>query len=440
VMAHESFQDPEVARLMNETFISIKVDREERPDIDMVYMTVCQMSTGSGGWPLTIIMTPDKEPFFAATYLPKETRFGNIGMLELIPRVRELWSTRQTEVLESANQLKNARQQQAVTTPGEELGEADLTNTYRQLRDRFDERNGGFSSAPKFPTPHHLLFLLRHWKRTGDEQALFMVEKTLQAMRQGGIYDHIGFGFHRYSTDSHWLVPHFEKMLYDQALLATAYTEAYQATGKETYKQTANEILTYVLRYMQSEDGGFFSAEDADSEGQEGKFYLWTLSEIREVLSQTDADLTAKVFNLTESGNFASEVTGRQDGNNIPHLIKPVEELAADLNMLIADFQQRLQVIREKLFAHREKRVHPQKDDKILTDWNGLMLAALAQGARALDEPRYADAARRAADFIIKNLRKPDGRLLHRYSRGQAAIPANLDDYAFLIYGLLELY
>ena len=428
VMAHESFQDPEVARLMNETFISIKVDREERPDIDNVYMTVCQMATGSGGWPLTIIMTPEKEPFFAGTYIPKETRFGNIGMLELIPRVRQLWATRQTEVLESAANLKAALQQNSATTPGKELNEADLTNTYQQLRERFDERLGGFGSAPKFPTPHHLLFLLRYWKRTGDKQALFMVEKTLQAMSRGGIYDHIGFGFHRYSTDSKWLVPHFEKMLYDQALLATAYVEAFQTTGKDEYSQTAREVFLYVLRDMQSPDGGFYSAEDADSEGQEGKFYLWTLKEIREVLSQADSDFVAKVFNLTE------------DGNNILHLTRPVEELAAELNIPLDDFLKRLEDIRQKLFAYRAKRVRPQRDDKILTDWNGLMIAALAQGARALDEPRYSEAARRAADFILKNLRSHDGRLLHRYSRGHAAVPANLDDYAFMIYGLLELY
>lgn len=267
-----------------------------------------------------------------------------------------------------------------------------------------------------------------------------MVEKTLQAMRQGGIYDHIGFGFHRYSTDSHWLASHFEKMLYDQALLATAYIEAYQATGKEEYSQTAREIFSYVLRDMQSARGGFYSAEDADSEGQEGKFYLWTLSQIREVLSKTDAELAVKVFNLAEGGNFTSEARGSEDGNNIPHLTESIEEPVAGLNMTPADLRQRLEMIRQQLFAHREKRVHPGKDDKILTDWNGLMIAALAQGARALDEPRYADAARRAADFIMKNLRKPDGRLLHRYSRGQAAVPANLDDYVFMIYGLLELY
>ncbi|MEE8414025.1 MAG: thioredoxin domain-containing protein, partial [Dehalococcoidales bacterium] len=255
-----------------------------------------------------------------------------------------------------------------------------------------------------------------------------------------GIYDHLGFGFHRYSTDSHWLVPHFEKMLYDQALLATAYTEAYQATGKEEYARTAGEIFKYVLRDMQSPEGGFYSAEDADSQGEEGKFYLWTLSEIREVLSDTDVDLAARVFNILEKGNFTGEVSGRENGANILHLTGSVTELAADLNMPEADLLKRTEAIREKLFTHRKKRVHPQKDDKILTDWNGLMIAALAKGGRVLDEPGYTDAARRAADFIVTKLRTPEGRLLHRYRNGQAAVPANLDDYAFMVFGLLELY
>ncbi|MFC1991805.1 thioredoxin domain-containing protein [Chloroflexota bacterium] len=440
VMAHESFENAEVAGLMNETFVSVKVDREERPDIDMIYMTVCQMMTGSGGWPLTIIMTPDKEPFFATTYIPRETRFGNIGLLELIPRIQQLWSTRQSEVLNSASQIKTALQQTTSNTPGKELGEAELSNAYQQLEQRFDDQHGGFGSAPKFPTPHNIFFLLRYWKRTGSAKALDMVEKTLQAMRHGGIYDHVGFGFHRYSTNSHWLVPHFEKMLYDQALLATAYTEAYQATGKEEYGRTANEIFNYVLRDMQFPEGGFYSAEDADSEGEEGKFYVWTLSEIREVLSDAEVDLTAKVFNILESGNFTSEVGGRANGANILHLSKSVTELAADLNMPEEDLRKGTEAIREKLFTCRKKRVPPQKDDKILTDWNGLMIAALAKGGRVLNEPRYADAARHAADFIVTNLRTPEGRLLHRYRNGQAAVPANLDDYAFMVYALLELY
>ena len=439
-MGHESFEDPEVGRLMNETFVSIKVDREERPDIDMVYMTVCQIMTGSGGWPLTIIMTPDKEPFFASTYIPRETRFGRMGMLELIPRIKELWVTRQAEVLSSACQIIGALQQTSVNMPGEELSEPILHLAYEQFAGRFDEQYGGFGNVPKFPSPHNLLFLLRYWKRTGDGKALDMVEKTLQAMRHGGIYDHVGFGFHRYSTDARWLVPHFEKMLYDQATLAMAYTEAYQATGKEEYAQTAHEIFSYVLRDMTAPEGGFYSAEDADSEGEEGKFYLWTREEIQKILSGEEADLAIKVFNIGEDGNFASEVVGMKTGNNILHLTESFTELASHLSMSLPVLKKHMESIRQKLFAYREKRIHPHKDDKILTNWNGLMIAALAKGAQVFNEPRYATAANRAADFILNHLTTPAGRLIHRYRDGQAALPAHIDDYAFLIYAMLELY
>jgi len=440
VMAHESFEHPEVARLMNEAFVSIKVDREERPDIDNVYMSACQVMTGSGGWPLSIIITPDKKPFFAATYIPREGRFGLIGMMELIPHIRELWATRRGEALSLSNEIAAVLQQTSQDTPGEYLDEATLELTYEQLAKRFDGQHAGFSSAPKFPTPHNLLFLLRYWKRGGNKAALDMVEKTLQAMWRGGIYDHVGFGFHRYSTDSQWLVPHFEKMLYDQAMLAMAYTEAYQATGKEDYGKTAREIFTYVLRDMTAPEGGFYSAEDADSEGEEGKFYLWTQEEVRQALGNEEANFVAKVFNIEKDGNFLEQATRRKSGVNILHLTKALGELASDLNLSQQDLQVHLELIRQKLFAYREKRVHPMKDDKILTDWNGLMIAALAKGAQAFDEPEYAEAACRAADFILGNIRKPDGRLLHRYRDGQAGVEANLDDDAFLVWGLIELY
>jgi len=440
VMAHESFEHPEVAKLMNEAFVSIKVDREERPDIDNVYMSSCQMMTGGGGWPLSIIMTPDKKPFFAATYIPREDRFGLIGMLELIPRIRELWTTQQGEALTLSNRIATALRQTSQNAPGEELHEASLELTYEQLAQRFDEQHAGFGSAPKFPTPHNLLFLLRYWKRSGNRRALEMVGKTLQAMQRGGIYDHVGFGFHRYSTDSQWLVPHFEKMLYDQPMLAMAYTEAYQATAKEDYGKTAREIFTYVLRDMRAPEGGFYSAEDADSEGEEGKFYLWTREEVRQALGNEEADFIAKVFNIEKDGNFVEQATGRRSGVNILHLRKSFGELTSDLNMSQHDLQKHLEGIRQKLFAYRKKRIHPMKDDKILTDWNGLMIAALAKGAQAFDEPEYAEAARHTADFILGNMRKPDGRLLHRYRDGQAGIEANLDDYAFLVWGLIELY
>jgi uncharacterized protein len=440
VMAHESFEDPEIGRLMNDAFVSIKVDREERPDIDMLYMTVCQTMTGSGGWPLTIIMTAQKQPFFAGTYIPKETRFGRLGIIELVPRIKELWATRKDEILNSASQIITSVQNASISTRGEELGENMLHIAYEQLKNRFDDNYAGFGNTPKFPSPHNLLFLLRYWKRTSESQALNMVEKTLQAMRRGGIFDHLGFGFHRYSTDRQWLVPHFEKMLYDQALLAIAYIETFQATGNQEYSRAAREIFTYVLRDMTAVEGGFYSAEDADSEGEEGKFYLWTYDEVKQVLNPQEADLFIKVFHIEKAGNFPAEADGGKTGRNILYLSQPLEEIASMINVSVPELRKRLELIRRQLFDHRETRIHPYKDDKILTDWNGLMIAALAKGARVIDEPEFANAARRAVSFIIDKMFASDGRLLHRYRQGEAAIAAHLDDYSFLIYGLLELY
>ncbi|MBD3308644.1 DUF255 domain-containing protein [candidate division KSB3 bacterium] len=445
VMAHESFEDSEVARRMNEVFVSIKVDREERPDIDNIYMTVCQLLTGSGGWPLTIVMTPDRRPFFAGTYFPKTSRFGRIGMVDLVPRIHELWTTDYDKVLRTADQVIAALRQHTdlASSPqqGEVSSETDVLNSaYTQLAGRFDHEHGGFGTAPKFPTPHTLLFLLRHWHRHQDEQSLAMVEQTLQAMRLGGMYDHIGFGFHRYSTDARWLLPHFEKMLYDQALLAMAYLEAYQATGNENYSRVAREIFTYVLRDMTAPEGGFYSAEDADSEGVEGKFYLWTPAELRQILSQEDTELVLDLFHVEPQGNFREQATGVNTGDNILHLQQSLSEIAAERGIPEAMLRDSLEQIRQQLFDVREQRIHPHKDDKILTDWNGLMIAALAKGGQALDEPMYTEAAQRAAHFLLETMRRSDGRLVHRYRDGEAAIPAHVDDYAFLIWGLIDLY
>ncbi|MGH7790915.1 MAG: thioredoxin domain-containing protein, partial [Thermodesulfobacteriota bacterium] len=365
VMEEESFDDLEVAKLMNDAFVSIKVDREERPDIDSVYMSVCQMlSRGGCGWPLTIIMTPDKKPFFAATYIPKEPRFGRIGMVQLIPRIKEAWTTQRDEILESADKITAALEKNADISKNtfwsEEPDKSTLELAYKQFSGRFDSQHGGFGEAPKFPSPHDYLYLLRYWKRSGDENALKIVEKTLQEMRLGGLYDHIGFGFHRYSTDQEWLVPHFEKMLYDQAMIAMAYIEAYQATGKEEYKKTAEEIFTYVLRDMTSPEGGFYSAEDADSEGEEGKFYLWTVQEVRKVLSKEDADLIAEVFNVEKGGNF-DEAKRKKTGENILHLEKPLSQVASQLKMPEKELEKRIESARENLFSFREKRIHPYK-------------------------------------------------------------------------------
>jgi len=385
-------------------------------------------------------MTPDKKPFFAATYLPRESSLGRIGMLELIPRIKVLWKLNRDKVNSSAEQISEVLKQISLGSPGEPLGENILKMGYRQLSEAFDEGYGGFGKAPKFPTPHNLTFLLRYWKRTGDKRALWMAEKTLQAMRLGGIYDHLGFGFHRYSTDSSWLVPHFEKMLYDQAMLAMAYTEAYQATGEEEYKKTVQEIFSYVLRDMIAPEGGFYSAEDADSEGEEGKFYLWTEEKIREILPEEEADLIIRVFNIEKDGNFAEEATGNKTGSNILYLRKSLADIAIDLGVPKEDFEEHLDIARQRLFTARQKRVPPHKDDKILTDWNGLMIAALARGSFVFDEPSYAAVARKAADFILTHLRASHGGLYHRYRDGEAAVPAFLNDYAFLTWGLIELY
>ncbi len=440
VMEHESFEDPQVAALMNDAFVNIKVDREERPDIDDVYMTVAQMMTGRGGWPLTIIMTPDKVPFFAATYIPKQSRFGQTGLLTLIPAIKERWDTRRHELLSVSNRVSEALRQVGLGAPGDELTEGILDLAFQQLSLRFDAQHGGFGHAPKFPTPHNLLFLLRYWKRSGDEMALRMVEETLQAMRRGGVFDHLGFGFHRYSTDAEWLLPHFEKMLYDQAMLAMAYTEAYQATGKKTYRRTAEEILVYVLRDMTAPQGGFYSAEDADSEGEEGKFYLWTQAELADVLGDEEAEFVSSIFGVQAGGNFSEEATREKTGRNILHLKEPLAHWAIKLGMSEQELAERMEAARCKLFAHREQRVHPLKDDKVLVDWNGLMIAALAKGAQIFDESRYADAAARAVEFILERMVKEDGRLLHRYRDGETALPAYAADYAFLTWGLLELY
>ena len=432
VMEHESFEDDSVAKLLNENFISIKVDREELPEIDHLYMSVCQAMTGSGGWPLTIIMTPDKEPFFAGTYFPKEGRFRRPGMLQLLPSLIDAWKNRPDDINQSIDQIKTHLLSSVPQTLGAELPETIHRQTFDNFKNRFDNRWGGFGTAPKFPAPHNLIYLLRYFHFSGDSTALDMVETTLNAIRQGGIFDQIGFGFHRYSTDKKWLVPHFEKMLYDQAMLALVYLETYQATGKDFYAQTAREIFTYVLRDMTAPEGGFYSAEDADSEGEEGKFYLWTEAELKSVLRTEDGEKFGRIFNVQPQGNFKHETGSDQHNTNILHLTPD-----SGVDGVTAEF---IESARKKLFDHREQRIHPFKDDKILTDWNGLMIAALAQGAVVLNEPQYAQAAKKAWQFIRDNLILKNGRLLKRYRDGVAGLDAHLDDYAFLIWGLLELY
>jgi uncharacterized protein YyaL (SSP411 family) len=422
VMAHESFEDQGVADLLNQDFVAIKVDREERPDIDHIYMTVCQALTGSGGWPLTIIMDADKRPFYAATYLPRGNQGGMMGLLELLPRVAQLWAEDKDSLLQSSQQISQLIAEQPEQKNNQSVTLTLLSQAFRQFAQTFDAAWGGFGPPPKFPTPHNLLFLLRYYQSMKEPQALQMVEKTLQCMYRGGIYDHIGFGFARYSTDRYWLVPHFEKMLYDNALLAMAYLECYRLTGKEFYAGVSRDIFSYVLRDMTGPEGGFFSAEDADSEGEEGKFYLWSRDEIEVVLGE-QAEQWAKTYDISQSGNF--------EGRNIPNLTRTEQDYEP---------RQIMEEQRQKLLAYRAQRPRPLKDDKVLTAWNGLMIAAMAMGARILKDDRFLQAASQAVNFIIKNLRRQDGRLLARYRDGHAEYLAYAADYAYLIWGLVELY
>ncbi len=439
VMEKESFEDKEVADLMNDAFISIKVDREERPDIDGIYMSVCQMMTGAGGWPLTIIMTPDKKPFFSGTYFPKRQKFNRIGMIELIPRIKEVWVNKRDDIYKSAEEIVDALKKSFASTEETTLSSEVFDRAFESYKQRFDSVHGGFGNAPKFPSPHNLMFLLRYYHRTKNDSALKMVTDTLIQMRLGGIYDQIGFGFARYSTDSNWLVPHFEKMLYDQAMMSMAYTEAYQITKNELFRQTSEEILEYVLRDMTHTEGGFYSAEDADSEGEEGKFYLWTIEEIKDILKD-DAQLFIKLFNIEDDGNWVDESKGMMTGTNILHLKDIVENLQKADQFKKTDLNDFISRTRKILFNVREKRIHPHKDDKVLTDWNGLMISAFCKAAGAFDNNDYKVSAEKAMSFIFTKLKTKDGRLIHRFRDGEAGLPAHLDDYAFVIQALLDLF
>lgn len=425
VMERESFEDEEVAELLNRYFISIKVDREERPDIDHVYMTFCQMLTGHGGWPLTILMTPEQKPFYAGTYFPKKGRMGMQGLMEILGKIVDMWKNKRESLVIAGEEFAESIRKETLNDAEEgNITEETFQQGFKLLQRFFDPKYGGIGSAPKFPTPHSLGFLLRYWKASGEEDAFRMVEKTLDSMYRGGIFDHVGFGFSRYSTDRKWLVPHFEKMLYDNALLAIACIETYQVTHKPVYAEIAEKIFTYVLRDMTSPEGGFYAAEDADSEGEEGKFYVWSVEEIKEILGETDGQFFCEYYGITPKGNF--------EGKNILNRIDREEDV---------QFQQnRIEPLRKKVFEEREKRIHPFKDDKILTSWNGLMIAAMSLGGRVLRKSEFTDAAERAAEFIIKKLVREDGRLLARYREGHADFPGYVDDYAFLVWGLIELY
>ncbi len=429
VMAHESFEDPEVGRLMNATFVPVKVDREERPDLDEQYMTAAALLAGAGGWPLNVVLTPAGRPFFAATYIPKGNAMGRTGLLELVPRLGELWRTRRADLLAAAGRVVAELGRPAAAGPGARSDAQATRDAPGHLAGAFDRDHGGFGRAPKFPMPSVYPLLLRAWKRSGDPAVLAMTEKSLTAMRNGGIYDQIGFGFHRYATDAAWLVPHFEKMLYDQALLTLAYTETWQATEGELYRRTAREIAAYVLRDLTSPEGAFYSAEDADSEGEEGKFYLWTTAEAQSVLGRVAFARFRDRYRLREEGNFAAAETPGAPGQAGPNILHrdPADRSAPGPE-------------EAALLTARAKRIRPFRDDKILADWNGLMIAALARAGGAFEDAAPLRAAAEAARFVLERMRAADGRLLHRWRDGEAAIPAFADDYAFLAWGLIELY
>jgi hypothetical protein len=441
VMEKESFEDQTVADLLNRDYICIKVDREERPDIDQVFMDVCVRLTKSGGWPLTIFLTPDKKPFFAGTYFPKESHPGRPGLIDYLPLIATRWRERPEEFQQRAVQIIDELQASAQKQGMAESITTDIfARATGQLQQRFDATHGGFGTAPKFPSPHNLAYLLRRYRRTGNKKLLEMVTTTLHAMRNGGMYDQIGFGFHRYSTDRQWLVPHFEKMLYDQAGLAQVYLETYQVTHEQSFAQAAREIFTYVRRDLTGDQGGFFSAQDADSEGEEGKFYLWDIDEINSTLGKKQGGFYCEVFNLTEAGNYRDESSQELTGRNIPHLTQRLEQIAANLDKTVDQLAEQIEACREKLFTQRALRIAPLTDDKIITAWNGMMISALAAGGRILNDGSYIAAAETAANFILTRLRTNEGKLLRRYRDGEAAIDAFAEDYAFFAKGLLDLY
>jgi len=438
-MREESFEDPGVAQMMNDAFVNIKVDREERPDVDAVYMSVCQMMTGSGGWPLTIIMTPEKKPFMAATFIPKEDSFGRMGMLRLVPRVKKMWKEERVDLTESADQIASSLAASAASIVPGDPDEAYLKLAFGELNQAFDKEDGGFGDAPKFPVPHNYMFLLRYWLRTGDARALKMVEKSLTAMSSGGLQDQLGHGFHRYSTDRRWEVPHFEKMLYDQAMMVMAYSEAFQVTRRAEFAKVVEDTVEYLLRNLKSAEGGFFASEDADSEGLEGRFYLWTWDEFRSCLGDEEAELLSKVFGVRKPTRPNSKEEEDGPAMSVLQMRRPAREWAGELGMSTRAFEAKLRQARARLLAVRELREHPKKDEKILADWNGLVMAALAKASRALGRKGYADEAKGISDFILSKMQDKEGRLLHMF-KGRASTRGSLDDYAFIIWGLLELY
>jgi len=435
-MEHESFDNPDIAAIMNQHFVCIKVDREERPDLDQVYQTICQLVTHSGGWPLSVWLTPDQKPFYVGTYFPPAERYGRPGFRQVLTALARAYREKRDEIENvAANWTEGIAQTEALPSPSENVPERSvIADAARAMAGRIDRQNGGFGGAPKFPNSFSLELMLRHWKASGDDLCLNLVTLTLRKMAHGGIYDQLGGGFHRYSVDAHWAVPHFEKMLYDNAVLPPLYLAAWQATGEPLFRRIVEETLDYIMREMTHPDGGFYSTTDADSEGEEGRFFVFDRQDVVDVLGTDLGELLCRHYGITEEGNF------EHTGKTVLHISETAEQLAAALNLALAEVETRLAEGRRRLLAAREQRVPPFRDEKILTGWNGLMISAMARAGRALRRPAYTEAARRATDFLLTHLVAPQGRLLRRFKDGQAGIPAYLEDYAYLTAGLIDLY
>lgn len=458
VMEHKSFEDPKIARMINDYFVPIKVDREERPDVDHIYMSAVQAMTGSGGWPLSIFLTHEKKPFFGGTYFPPRAKWGSPGFIDVLQSIHHAWKNNRQQLITSSDQLTKLLEQQNLKQAGQDtVDEKMLEYAALQFKQMYDSRFGGFGISPKFPTSHNLSFLLRYWQRTSDPEILSIVEHTLIQMAHGGMYDHLGGGFHRYATDQEWQIPHFEKMLYDQAILAKTYLEAFQITKNEFYAQIAREIFDYCLRDLTDPKGGFYSAEDADSldpnqykdmsldskithEKKEGAFYLWQENEIDTLLGREDAKIFKYYFGIENNGNAHSDPHGEFVGKNILFVRHDLKKTAQHFKLKDSEVRTVLNRSKAKLFQERETRPRPHLDDKVLVDWNGLMISSLAFGSKVLNEPKYKEAAEDAAQFILNNLVDKRGRLLHRYRDQDASILGMIEDYAFFINGLLDLY
>ena len=431
VMEHESFEDQEIAYLLNEHFIAVKVDREERPDIDAALMEMCQAMTGHGGWPLSIFMTPDKLPFFAGTYFPKDSIPQRIGFKDILTRINEGWNNERDAIISSGQEIVAQLKSHNAKSQTELLSDEVFEKADASFKDRYDKEYGGFGSRPKFPSPHHVIYLLRRAKLTSTPELADMAMHTLKSMANGGLHDHIGHGYHRYSTDREWLVPHFEKMLYDQAMILSAMTEAFLYSGDSAFERYAEEIVEYVQSRLFSPEGAWYCAEDADSEGEEGTFYLFTESELTDILNAEEFALAKSCFHISREGNYFDESGGHRTGKNIMSLFLDDTHAQSNLELFAS--------IRNKCLNYREQRIPPLLDDKILTDWNGLMIHAMCFAGRSFNKPEWIVSAQKAHDFIHGKMRGATG-LLHRYRNGQASISAMADDYAYIMHATFELY